>query len=695
LFHKALDEGRAVVLLDGLDEVLNTTTRQFVAEQAGSFIRQWIPQGNRFALTSRIVGYREARLPGDLPHVTVLDFGQIEIQQFASQWCRAYEVWVTGGETPTALQRAAAEEQALYEDVRSNPSVERLAASPLLLTMLALLRRHVGKLPDRRIDLYASYVRTLIDNWQLNRSRGARQQMPERFDLHTAIDHLIELAFWLQQNKPSGTARRQELEYVLENICLRFEGRNPHDASAKERVQARQAAERFLQDMRHFAGLLVERGRDAFGFLHLTFQEYFAGRALARMEPGPRWAAIKSHLHHPRWREPILLCAGQLGILEGRRDQVSDLAPRILQANSPHEDTLCRDLFLTVALAADDVGFSTGLLDELVTRLTSLRNSPVFTIRDNALAGLAHLTRLGYSPALTILMESLHNPSLQLHVISTVKAVISNPACTPVRQVVLAKLEDERYGVRQAAVRALAGLVGSDAAVRQVVLAKLEDEQYDVRLTAVETLTSLVGSDDAITQNLLPWLGVTGESFILEDIIQKTQHLLATTYAPLFTRYPALLSQAVQMLTSPAWPTRQGAARALIAMPGELPPHVRSMLVSLLDNSYSEESWPERLQVCEIFINASDKDLSQRAINLALAALDYGTQPWYCFLFTGTEVRRSAARILGQLEPLYRNDNTFARLARVLTEDADVSVRDAAYGALLRLAAAPENLSQG
>ncbi len=32
--------------------------------------------------------------------------------------------------------------------------------------MPALFRRQTGKLPDRRIELYERYVRTLIDNWR-------------------------------------------------------------------------------------------------------------------------------------------------------------------------------------------------------------------------------------------------------------------------------------------------------------------------------------------------------------------------------------------------------------------------------------------------------------------------------------------------------------------------------------------------
>jgi hypothetical protein len=72
--------------------------------------------------------------------------------------------------------------------------------------------------------------------------------------------------------------------------------------------------------------------------------------------------------------------------------------------------------------------------------------------------------------------------------------------------------------------------------------------------------------------------------------------------------------------------------------------------------------------------------------------VDYATQPWYDLPNSGGRVRGHAARILGQLELLYRDDMVFERLARVLDEDADAEVRDATYGTLLRLVAAPEEL---
>lgn len=61
--------------------------------------------------------------------------------------------------------------------------------------------------------------------------------------------------------------------------------------------------------------------------------------------------------------------------------------------------------------------------------------------------------------------------------------------------------------------------------------------------------------------------------------------------------------------------------------------------------------------------------------------------PW-----SGQRVRSHAARILGQLEPLYRDERIIQRLARALNTDSDPEVRDAAYKALLRMASAPEEV---
>jgi len=725
LFQQALASGRALLLLDGLDEVLETMTRQHVAEQAGSLIAQWQARGNRFVLTSRVVGYREARLPGDLPHVTVLDFGPTEIKQFAHQWCRAFEIWAAGRASPTALQAAAVEEANLLEDVRSNPSVEQLAANPLLLTMLAILRRQVGKLPDRRVELYERYVRTLIDNREEERSRGARLHTLDRFDPHRALRHLMDLALWLQLHRAAGTARRRDLEAALAQICLRYEG---YDGSQpippKVQDQAQKEAAAFLHDMRAIAGLLAERGRDAFGFLHLTFQEYFAGRALARLAPAERWATLQPHLHKPRWREPILLCAGQLGVIEQRDDLATDFVQRILHAESEDEALLHRDLFLAAAAMADNVGLAPALLKELYERTALLHTSAVTTIQNAALTALTHLARIGQADALDLLIAGVADRDRYQPILTNVKPQLNEKALSRLQRAITAKLDDADNKVRRAAVNALASLA-TDEPTKAAITAKLDDIDNNVRSAAVSALASLVTTDEptkaAITAKLndvewfvrsaavlallpyldkptaftlLPWLGTVADSihhmgsevFDHNEIRQQ----ISTLWAQRVTPGDEFYEQLVAWLDVRAWPLRQGAAMTLIAMPGGPPHELLPRLRHLLEDRRGEESWPNRLTVAQLFINGEDASLSRQAVAVCLEALDYATQPWYYLPESGVAVRKQAALILGQLEPIYRNRKIFDRLARLMQEDQDAEVRDAAYGALMRLAAAPE-----
>ena len=659
LFAAALAEGRALVLLDGLDEVLDTGTRQFVTEQAGALIGQWASRGNCFAVTSRIVGYREARLPGDLPHVTVLDFGRPEIELFARQWCRTYEVWAASGkETQTALQRASAEESGLLDDVASNPSVERLAATPLLLTMLALLRRQVGRLPDRRVQLYADYVRTLMDNWEILRSRGARRQAPARFDPYRAADHLMDLALWLQRNKPSGTARRSDLETALEKICLRYEGLDPAAAPAKARVQAQGDATAFLRDVRHFAGLLTERGRDTFGFLHLTFQEYFAGRAVARMADDDRWTVIRPHLHNPRWREPILLCAGQLGVIENRRDLATDLASRILDAGSDHEPFLHRDLFLAADVTADDVGLSVALRDELAARLALLIHSKVPTVRDTALAGLAQGLRLGSAPARDAILAALGHAQLQYAALEAVSAVLGDDRDGRIRQAVTGKLKDRDSNVRRAAVHALAPLVASDAAARQVVIGKLEDGDWPMRRAAVRALAPLMISDAAARQ------AVTGK---LQDRDRDVRLAVVQALAPLVASDTAARQAVTGKLEDGDLQVRTAAVQALAPLVASDAAARQAVTGKLEDGSV----WVRRAAVQALApLVASDAAARQAATG----KLEDGS----------SEVRRTAVQAL---TPLVASDGRVRQAVTGKLEDGFFEVRMAAVQALAPLVA--------
>jgi HEAT repeat protein/energy-coupling factor transporter ATP-binding protein EcfA2 len=662
LFRKAFDDGRALVLLDGLDEVLDVATRQHIANQARALIQMETGRGNRFVVTSRVVGYREAPLPGDLPHVTVLDFGPDEIATFARKWCVASEVWARGELTEVAQRSAAAEEQALLEDVRANPSVLRLAANPLLLTMLSLLRRQGGKLPDQRVRLYERYVGMLLDNnWENVRSEGARSAEPARFDQDLATDYLIDLALWLQRHKPSGTARRQEIEGALIEISLGLDGLDPKLASAPAGAEAVQRAAEFLRDMRHFAGLLAERGRDAYGFSHLTFQEYFAGRALARMEPDDRWTILEANLHRPRWREPILLCAGQLGIVERRGKAVSDLARRILGANSAHEAILHRDVFLVAGVAADNVGLDRALLDELAGRLKELAEDRVPAVRRTALGGLGHLARLGYEGVVSFWEDRIRTRRRPDETAMALKSVLGAEPCIGLRRALIGWLNDPAPSICEQAMYALKTVVTADDEVKRGLLAKIDDPVLGLQDAAIAALVPLLPIDAEVRRLIIGRLDG-----------QPPLHHTLRALQPMVLKDDDVRRVVVSKLSDPTDPLRSTAIAVLrpLVSSDEV---IRALIAGRLNDS---DDWVRRAAVYVLgTLVSSNEDIKR----LLVGKLDDG-QPW---------VRAAALYALGAVmseEPSVR------RLVIDKLDDADQGVREAAISVLGPLTSMDEEI---
>jgi hypothetical protein len=367
LFHTALAQGHALVLLDGLDEVVDSATRVAIAHRIQTFITRYAPLGNRILITSRIVGYRTAPLAGTLPHYTIFDFGMPEIARFTQQWCRAYEQSLHGP-TPEAERTAASEQRRLMEAIRGTAGIERLASNPLLLTILALIHRQGQSLPRRRVELYELYLDTLLERWSRARQQG--MVVGTALDTLETIAILGPLALWLQTSKPAGTTQYHELLREATAILAR-----------RGAVQAEREAHAWLTGLREHSGLLVERGVDAWGFLHLTFQEYLAGWGLVRMPAEERWTTLRPHLHDPRWHEVIHLTAGILGVIQRDEMAVTQFIQTILHADSRAEPFLHRDLFLAASVLADDVGMMPAVGHALVAQLGDVWWAEVERIR--------------------------------------------------------------------------------------------------------------------------------------------------------------------------------------------------------------------------------------------------------------------------------------------------------------------------
>ena len=304
LFDSAIQQGQAVILLDGLDEV-QKDRKQLVAK-VEAFAREAVKSGCKLVVSSRIVGYREAPLEiKDWALYTLLDFDHEAIEQFAVKWCAAFEISALG-DTPEARAAGESERQSLLEAIVANPGVERLASNPLLLTLLALIKRQGASLPNRRVELYELYLRTLISAWNKTRSLDKRPVGPDLDYLQT-VRVLGPLALWLREKNPTAGLIAEET--LLDWLTHYFAG----DEWRLPQGRAAERAREFLESVRRYSNLLIERGAGRYGFIHLTFEEMLAARGLVRLGQqnfDKMLAIIRQHHADPAWRETILLTTG-------------------------------------------------------------------------------------------------------------------------------------------------------------------------------------------------------------------------------------------------------------------------------------------------------------------------------------------------------------------------------------------------
>ena len=357
-FDRALKEGAAFVMLDGLDEVKELHLRQTVVRRVEDFFNLHRRPGNKFVLTSRIIGYREVRPTAeDLEECTLEDFNDEDIEAFIRHWTQALER-AAQGRSDVAARDAERERTELRDAVHRSDNIHRLAANPLLLTILALMKREGVTLPERRAELYDNCVKTLISSW--NRARGLGRPPSRDLDPVQTLKTLAPLALWMHETSLGvGLVKKVELLQYLAGLYLlpKIHPRTKQQATTTELSEAETLAKQFLNDVHEHTGLVLERAAGRYGFIHLTFEEYLAGVGLAlRGQEGisPIVEAIRHHLHEPAWREVILLTVGYLGLIQMREETASALVEALLADGSSPIGT-------AVVLAGDavqDVGSS-------------------------------------------------------------------------------------------------------------------------------------------------------------------------------------------------------------------------------------------------------------------------------------------------------------------------------------------------
>ncbi|MEG4120738.1 HEAT repeat domain-containing protein [Microcoleus sp. N9_B4] len=495
-FEYWLAEGRAMILLDGLDEVVEESKRYAVVKQINSFLGQY--HQNLAIITSRPAGYKSDFFnTSEFEHYQLQLFDDAKVDEFINHW---YDSRVR--DAAEAQRRKDSIKKALDE----NDRIKLLARNPLLLTIIALIHRYQAVLPRSRHKLYEKAVETLLKNWDANKNL-TEQSGFKCLDADDLRRQMEILAYWIHTQ--GSTDKREGGTLIAKDELLDQLTLNIKTKKQVERFQAKEEAKRFVDFIQQRTGLLNEQGQDLYAFVHKTFQEYLCAQEIGYQADDDDdfqivLNHIREHLHDPHWREVLLLL-----IAQQKPKKAAKAMRAILAANSEHEEWLHRDLFFAGSCLAENIkdlkvaDFS--LTVEILEKLVELE------VRDEALVG-----ERVRSEVFQILC-SMNETEFEAQTLQLLKArgVDANrlwryQAALGEKEAVLTamlrRLEDGNEDVRREAAQALGGLRNASETVISALLLRLEDGDNRVRRSAARALGRFGNASEAIIGNLLPRL---------------------------------------------------------------------------------------------------------------------------------------------------------------------------------------------
>jgi len=374
LTEVALQEGSALLLVDGLDEISNENYRVRFVNQLRIFVATY--PNVHLILTSRIAGFRAVAgtLAGYCAQYSIADFNEEQISSLSLKWHRA--VLGDSGHPEEESQKVCG---IIFNDQR----IVVLAENPLLLTTLLFVKRWVGYLPTKKCQLYAEMIKLLLVTWNA--------VAHDRLDIDETEPQLAYVAYSM-----TVQGRQTITKDALER-CVNEARRSLPELLGYTNL----SASKFIDQVEERSSLLIQVGLEendkgqlvpSYEFSHLSFQEYLTAKSVAEgWVPGLYGSTsldvLKPHINEEHWKEVIPLAA----VLIGRYakevvEYLVDLCDKLIDENGTirkRDDENQLAPFHLANCIASEVPMSRELLDKAIIAVVkcqkaidSLRKSP-------------------------------------------------------------------------------------------------------------------------------------------------------------------------------------------------------------------------------------------------------------------------------------------------------------------------------
>jgi GTPase SAR1 family protein len=334
-------QGQALIILDGLDEIPVSDQRSKIINVVENFVETYAQTptgasaldnaylsklfddpsqsgGNQVMITSRIVGYHAAPLGGQFAHYTIRPMDMEHMNDFVDYWffrVHQHMLDILGLTVPNQGENHG---QALKKELEKTENVGLLdvASNSCLMSFVcsvAFGQLEGSPLPTQRILLYEQIVNSMLSLWSNKRST---------ISIPDVIRILSDIATHIHAHSASGLIHEEKMKDVCIQSIRSSIGRKL--LTEEDVLSIESQASDFVRIIREDVGILAARGESLYGFLHLTFQEYFTclklidTNKLKRQNFGVRGSSrdneirlvaqsLRDHTNNPRFRVPIAL----------------------------------------------------------------------------------------------------------------------------------------------------------------------------------------------------------------------------------------------------------------------------------------------------------------------------------------------------------------------------------------------------
>ncbi|CAM5371750.1 HEAT repeat domain-containing protein [Streptomyces abikoensis] len=308
LLQSCLENGRALVVFDGLDELFDPRIRDDVTRRISGFAARY--PDVRVVVTSRVIGYDRHTLDAaGFRHYMIQSLDDEQIATFTTNWYEAV--------CPADKQEAKRLRTRLTDAIGASRPVRELAGNPLLLTILAIIARR-QRLPRDRAGVYQHAVNVLIARWDED-----TKHLDLSSDIRAIADlddrdrqEMLELLARHMQSGEAGIAGNHVLGEDVEQVFTTY----LRETLQLDLAPAKKVARAMVKQFRERNFILSRYGSQVYGFVHRAFLEYLAASDIVRryeqreLTDGELLNGIFARrAPDPAWHEVLLLIVGRVG----------------------------------------------------------------------------------------------------------------------------------------------------------------------------------------------------------------------------------------------------------------------------------------------------------------------------------------------------------------------------------------------